>query len=158
MNCANIACDASTGLLGFLSHSSWWLVFSLHLLFLGFSWQGVSIMKVYKGTTWYREPPEEKAEEQIFEKKEVAEEEEDKPVSLSPKEVLQTRVFYKIWLGQFAIALAQVDLAELYFDPIHFYRASCWIGGKHLDWPWSPPTTSMQMWRSSPAFAMAPPE
>ena len=71
-------------------------------------------MKVYKGTTWYREPPEEKAEEQSFEKKEVAEEEEDKPVSLSPKEVLQTRVFYKIWLGQFAIALAQVDLAELY--------------------------------------------
>ena len=82
-------------------------------------------MKVYKSTTWYREPPEEKTEEQVFKKTEVTEEEEDKAVSLSPKEVLQTRVFYKIWLGQFAIALAQVDLAELHFDPIHFYRASC---------------------------------
>ena len=68
-----------------------------------------------------REPPEEKAEEQVIEKTEVAEEEE--PVSLSPKEVLQTRVFYKIWLGQFAIALAQVDL--LYFYPILFFRAFC---------------------------------
>ena len=65
-------------------------------------------MKVYKGTTLYREPPEGKTEEQVFEKTKVTEEEEDKPVSLSPKEVLQTRVFYKIWLGQFAIALAQV--------------------------------------------------
>ena len=71
-----------------------------------------------------REPHEEKAEEQVIEKMEETEEEEE-PVSLSPKEVLQTRVFYKIWLGQFAIALAQVDLAELHFDPIHFYRASC---------------------------------
>ena len=55
-----------------------------------------------------RELPEEKAEEKIYEKTEVTEEEEDKSVSLSPMEVLQTRVFYKIWLGQFAIALAQV--------------------------------------------------
>ena len=54
---------------------------------------------------------------------EVTEEEEEEPVSLSPKEVLQTRVFYKIWLGQFAIALAQVDL--LYFLPILFFRAFC---------------------------------
>ena len=50
--------------------------------------------------------PKERAEEH----KEVTEEKEE-PASLSPKEVLQTRVFYKIWLGQFAIALAQVDLA-----------------------------------------------
>ena len=70
-----------------------------------------------------REPPEEKAEEQVIEKTEVAEKEEEEPVSLSPKEVLQTRVFYKIWLGQFAIALAQVDL--LYFYPILFFRAFC---------------------------------
>ena len=73
----------------------------------------------------YREPPKEKAVEKVFETTEVIEEKEDKPVSLSPKEVLQTRVFYKIWLGQFAIALAQVNLAEDHFDPIHFYRASC---------------------------------
>ena len=69
-----------------------------------------------------REPPEEKEEEQVIEKMEETEEEEE-PVSLSPKEVLQTRVFYKIWLGQFAIALAQVDL--LYFLPILFFRAFC---------------------------------
>ena len=56
-----------------------------------------------------REPPKERAVEQVIEK--ITEEKKD-PVSLSPKEVLQTKVFYKIWLGQFAIALAQVDLAE----------------------------------------------
>ena len=56
----------------------------------------------------HREPPEEKTEEQVVEKTSVTEEIEAATVSLSPMEVLKTRIFYKIWLGQFAIALAQV--------------------------------------------------
>ena len=56
----------------------------------------------------HREPPEEKTEEKVVEKTSVTEEIEAATVSLSPMEVLKTRIFYKIWLGQFAIALAQV--------------------------------------------------
>ena len=69
--------------------------------------------KSLEGSFWYREPPKEKTEEEAIEKTEVREEEEDKAVSLSPKEVLQTRVFWKIWVGQFAIALAQVDFYQV---------------------------------------------
>ena len=69
--------------------------------------------KSLEGSFWYREPPKEKTEEQAIEKTEVREEEEHKSISLSPKEVLQTRVFWKIWVGQFAIALAQVDFYQV---------------------------------------------
>lgn len=100
-----------------------------------------------------REPPEEKAEEQVIEKMEVVEEEKEEPVSLSPKEVLQTRVFYKIWLGQFAIALAQVDLLNFYTilfysgpfveleenlraDLDHLRPLPCKCGDPHLPMQW----------------------
>ena len=66
------------------------------------------IGKIIDISDTHREPPEEKTEEKVVEKTSVTEEIEAATVSLSPMEVLKTRIFYKIWLGQFAIALAQV--------------------------------------------------
>ena len=69
-----------------------------------------------------REPPEEKTEELAAEKVKVTEEEEEEvnTVSLSPWEVVQTKVFYKIWLSQFAIALAQVICSRSSHLMLHF--------------------------------------
>ena len=69
-----------------------------------------------------REPPEEKTEELAAEKVKVTEDEEEEvnTVNLSPWEVVQTKVFYKIWLSQFAIALAQVICSRCSHLMLHF--------------------------------------
>ena len=74
----------------------------------------------------HREPPEEKTEEKVVEKTSVTEEIEAATVSLSPMEVLKTRIFYKIWLGQFAIALAQVA-------QIPSNRTHCCLAGSFIE-------------------------